>query len=57
MNGALKLLTARKNLALVDLVAKFKRVLDCSCSPSFCSFSHARFLVSIARDFLDPSLD
>ena len=57
MNGPLKLLTARKNLALVDLVAKFKRVLDCSCSPSFCSCSHARFLVSIARDFLDPSLD
>ena len=57
MNGPLKLLTARKNLALVDLVAKFKRVLDCSCSPSFCSCSYARFLVSIARDFLDPSLD
>ena len=67
MDGPLKFLTARKILALLDLLAKFKRVLDllakfkrvlaCSCSPNFCSCSHARFLVSIARDFLDPFLD
>ena len=57
MNGPLKFLTARKILPLLDLLAKFKRVLACSCSPNFCSCSHARFLVSIARDFVDPSLD
>ena len=39
MNGPLKFLTARKILPL----------LDCSCSPNFCSCSHARFLVSIER--------
>ena len=43
----LKFLTARKILPLLDLLAKFKRVLACSCSPNFCSCSHARFLVSI----------
>ena len=36
MNGPLKFLTARKILPLVDLLAKFKRVLTCSCSPNFC---------------------
>ena len=36
MNGPLKFLTARKILPLLDLLAKFKRVLACSCSPSFC---------------------
>ena len=35
MNGPLKLLTARKILPLLDLLAKFKRVLACSCSPNF----------------------
>ena len=35
MNGPLKLLTARKILPLLDLLAKFKRVLACSCSPIF----------------------
>ena len=29
-------LTARKILPLLDLLAKFQRVLACSCSPSFC---------------------
>ena len=36
MNGPLKFLTARKTLPLLDLLAKFKRVLACSCSPNFC---------------------
>ena len=36
MNGTWKFLTARQNLPLLDLLAKFKRVLACSCSPSFC---------------------
>ena len=35
MNGPLKLLTARKILPLLDLLAKFKRVLGCPCSPNF----------------------
>ena len=46
MNGPLKFLTARKILPLLDLLAKFKRVLACSCSPNFCSCSHARSLVN-----------
>ena len=36
MNGPLKFLTARKILPLLDFLAKFKRVLACSCSPNFC---------------------
>ena len=56
MNGPLKFLTARKILPFLDLLAKFKRVLACSCSPNFCSCSQARFLVSIARNFVNPSL-
>ena len=36
MNGPLKFLTARKILPLLDLLAKFKRVLACSCSPNIC---------------------
>ena len=55
MNGPLKFLTARKILPLLDLLAKFKRVLACSCSQNFGSCSHARFLVSI--DFVDPSFN
>ena len=47
----LKFFTARKILPLLDLFAKFTRVLACSCSPNFCSCSHVRFLVSIARNF------
>ena len=35
MNGPLKFLTARKILPLLDLLAKFKRVLACSCSQNF----------------------
>ena len=35
MNGPVKFLTARKILPLLDLLAKFKRVLACSCSPNF----------------------
>ena len=57
MNGPLKFLTAAKFLPLLDLLAKFKRVLACSCSLNFCSCLHARFLVSIARDVVDPSLE
>ena len=56
MNGLLKFLTACKILPLLDLLAKFKGVLACLCSQSFRSFSQARFLVSIARNFLNPSL-
>ena len=36
MNGPLKFLTARKILPLLDLLAKFKRVLACLSSPNFC---------------------
>ena len=36
MNGPLKFLIARKILPLLDLLAKFERVLACSCSPNFC---------------------
>ena len=36
MNGPLKFLTARKILPLLNLLAKFKRVLACSCSSNFC---------------------
>ena len=36
INGRLKFLTPRKILPLLDLLAKFKRVLACSCSPNFC---------------------
>ena len=39
MNGPLKFLSARKFLPLLDLLAKLKRVLACSCSRNFCSFS------------------
>ena len=35
MNGPLKFLTARKSLLLLDLLAKFKQVFACPCSPSF----------------------
>ena len=56
MNGPLKFLTARKILPLLDLLAKFKRVLACSCSQNFCSCSQARFIVSIAQNFVNPSL-
>ena len=35
MNGPLKFLTVRKILPLLDLLAKCKRVLACSCSPNF----------------------
>ena len=56
MNGPLKFLSARKILPLLDLLAKFKRVLACLCSQTFCSFSQARFLVSIARNSVNPFL-
>ena len=41
MNGPLKFLTAREILRLLDLLAKFKRVLACSCS-QFLRCSQAR---------------
>ena len=56
MTGPLQFLTTRKILPLLDMLAKFKRVLACLCSQSFCSCSQARFLVSIARNFVNPSL-
>ena len=56
MNGPLKFLTARKILLLLDFLAKFKRVLACSCSQNVCSCRQPRFLVSIARNFVNTSL-
>ena len=56
MNGPLNFLADRKILPLLDLLAKFKRVLACSRSPNFCSCAQSRFLVSIARNFVNPSL-
>ena len=44
MNGPLNFLTARKILPLLDLLAKFKRMLACSCSPNFCVARKANFL-------------
>ena len=38
MNGPLKFLTARKILLLLDLLAKYKRVLACLCSQTFCEW-------------------
>ena len=56
MNGPLKFLTARKILPLLDLLAKFKRVLVCSYSQNVCSCWQPHFLVSIAQNFVNPSL-
>ena len=56
MNGPLKFLTARKILPLLDLLAKFKRVLACSCSQNVCSCLHALFVVRIAQNFVNTSL-
>ena len=50
MNGPLKFLTARKILPLLDLLAKFKRVLACSCSPNFCSCSQKNRSARDARE-------
>ena len=44
MNSPLKFLTARKILPLLDLLAKFKRVLACSCSQNFCTACKLAFL-------------
>ena len=52
MNGPLKFLTARKILALLDLLANFKRVLAFSCSPNFCSCSHACLGLSVLLKIL-----
>ena len=49
MNGPLKVLTARKILPLLDLLAKFKRVLACSCSPNYCvalKLRQSKFFIS-----------
>ena len=43
MNGPLKVLTARKISPLLDLLAKFKRVLICSCYSNFCVARKANF--------------
>ena len=55
MNGPLKILTARKILPLLDLLAKLKRVLARSYSPNFCSCLQARkanflFLLVLAKN-------
>ena len=48
MNGPLKFLTARKILPLLDLLAKFKQVLACSCSQIFAllASSQSKFFIS-----------
>ena len=48
MNGPLRFLTARKILPLLDLLAKFKRVLACSGSPIFAllASSQSKFFIS-----------
>ena len=46
MNGPLKFLTARKILPLFDFLAKFKRMLACSCSPNFLRCSQSKFFIS-----------
>ena len=51
MNGPLNVLTARKILPLLDLLAKFKRVLVCFCSPNFCSYLQALFLSVLLKIF------
>ena len=56
VNGLVKFLTARKILPLLDLLAKCKRVLACSCFQNVYSCWQPRFLVSIARNFVNPSL-
>ena len=53
---SIRIFNCSQNLPLLDLLAKFKRVLASSCSPNFCSYSQARFLVSIAWNFVNPSL-
>ena len=48
MNGPLNFLTAHKILPLLDLPAKFKRVLACSCSQIFAllASSQSKFFIS-----------
>ena len=53
MNGPLKFSTARKILPLLDLLAKFKRVLACSCSQKNGSARHARECSQ--RPFVTPT--
>ena len=52
MNGPLKFLTARKILPLLNLLAKFKRVLACLCSQKNRSARHAR--ECLQRPFVTP---
>ena len=57
-NGHKNFPSARKIWPLLDLLAKFRRVLACSCSQNFCNCSHARILVkicSIAQNFVNPA--
>ena len=49
-NGPLKFSSARKIWSLLHLLAKFIRVLACSCSQNFRYCSHARILVKICQD-------
>ena len=51
MNGPLKFLTARIILPSFDLLAKFKRVLACSCSPNF-SVAHKLAFLSVLLEIL-----
>ena len=54
-----KFSSARKIWSLLDLLAKFRRVLACSCSQNFRKCSHARILVKIcqvARNSVNPAL-
>ena len=50
--------SARKIWPLLDLLAKFRRVLACSCSQNFCNCLRARILVkicSIAQNSVNPA--
>ena len=47
-NGPIQFESARKIWPLVELLAKIRWVLACSCSQNFCKCSHARILVKIS---------
>ena len=47
-NGHIQFERARKIWPLLELLAKIRCVLACSCSQKFCKFSHAQIFVKIA---------
>ena len=52
MNGPLKFLTARKILPLLDLLAKCKRVLACSCSRQIFAVARKLAFLSVLLEIL-----